>query len=85
MTRTCEKCHGAAEPAARVRAFEYLGETVRCLNLVSSCIVCGHQWEDDAYDVENAAFVEQAQAAVLSRLQVPSGLREASSTPAENR
>lgn len=37
--------------------------TVRCLALVASCMVCGYQWEDETYDVENAVFVEQAQAA----------------------
>lgn len=76
MARTCNKCEGTAEPAAHVRTFEYLGQTVRCLALVSSCVVCGFQWEDDTYDVENAAFVEQAQAAVLDRLRAPGSALE---------
>jgi hypothetical protein len=69
MARTCDKCHGSAEPAAQMRTFEFLGQTVRCLALVSSCIVCGNRCEDDAYEVENALFAAQARAAVLSRLQ----------------
>jgi hypothetical protein len=69
VTTTCEMCHGAAEPAARTRSFEYLGEEVHCLMLVSSCVICGHQWEDETYEVENEQFAEQARASVFSRMQ----------------
>jgi hypothetical protein len=68
IVSSCEKCHGAAEPAARMKSFEYLGQAVHCLMLVSSCVVCGHQWEDETYEVDNEKFAEQAQAAMLSRL-----------------
>jgi len=67
-TNSCEKCHGAAEPAARMRSFEYLGQAVHCLMLVSSCVVCGHQWEDETYEVDNENFAEQARASMMSRL-----------------
>jgi len=80
VTTTCEKCHGAAEPAARMRSCEYLSQTVRCLMLVSSCVVCGHQWEDETYQVENGQFAEQARAAVLSRLYLVGDLHESTST-----
>jgi len=65
----CEKCQGEAVPAAQLRTVEYEGQTVRCLALVSSCMVCGHRWEDDMYEAENSLFAEQACAAVSSRLQ----------------
>ncbi len=78
--KSCEKCHGAAEPAARMGSFVYLGQTVRCLVLVSSCVVCGHQWEDETYEVENEQFAEQARAAVLSRLYSVRDLHKSSST-----
>ena len=68
LAKSCEKCHGAAEPAARTRSFDYLGQAVHCLMLVSSCVVCGHQWEDETYEVDNESFAEQARAATLSRL-----------------
>ena len=69
MASLCEKCQGAAEPAAQLRTFECEGETLRCLELVSSCMLCGHRWEDEAYEIENSQFVEQARAEVLRRLQ----------------
>lgn len=69
MPLTCEKCQGAAGPAAQMRTFDYDGQTVNCLALVASCMVCGHRWEDETYDAENALFAEQARAAVSSRLQ----------------
>ncbi len=68
MASFCDKCQGAAEPAAQMRTFEYEGQTLRCLSLVSSCVVCGYRWEDATYDAENALFAEQARAAVSSRL-----------------
>jgi hypothetical protein len=69
MPLPCEKCQGAAEPAAQLRTFEYEGQTLRCLELVSSCMLCGHRWEDKAYEIENSLFVEQACAEVSRRLQ----------------
>jgi hypothetical protein len=69
MPHACERCRGAAEPAARMRTFEYMGQSVRCLMLVSSCVVCGYQWEDEAYGAENELFAQQARATFLSRLQ----------------
>jgi len=68
VANSCEKCHGAAEPAARMRSFDYLGQAAHCLMLVSSCVVCGHQWEDETYEVDNENFAEQARAAMMSRL-----------------
>jgi len=44
MMMSCEKCHGDAAPAARMRTFEYAGQTLHCLAFASSCIVCGHRW-----------------------------------------
>lgn len=69
ITLTCEKCQGAAEPAAQMRTFEYEGQILSCLALVSSCVICGHRWEDDAYAAQNSLFAEQAREAVLNRLQ----------------
>lgn len=67
MALSCEMCQGAAVPAARTRTFEYEGQTLRCLVLVSRCMVCGHQWEDDTYDIENARFAEEARVAFASK------------------
>jgi len=67
MASSCEKCQGAVVPTARTKTFEYEGRTLRCLALVSSCIVCGHQWEDDTYEVENARFEDDARAAAAQR------------------
>lgn len=69
MTLPCEKCQGLAVPAAQMKTFEYEGQTLRCIYLVSSCMVCGHRWEDEMYEAENLLFAEQARAAVSSRLQ----------------
>jgi len=70
MALSCEKCQGAAVPAARTRTFEYEGQTLRCLVLISCCMVCGHQWEDNTYDIENARFAEEARAVVEARVQL---------------
>ncbi len=67
VSARCEKCDGAAEPAARMISFEYLGHTVRCLRLFSSCVVCGHHWEDDAYEHENEQFMQEACSSILGR------------------
>jgi hypothetical protein len=69
MALQCEKCQGEAVPAAQMRTFEYEGQTLHCLALVSSCMVCGHRWENATYDAENSLFAEQACAEVSSRLQ----------------
>ena len=69
MALSCEKCQGPAEPAAQMRTFEYEGQTLQCLAFVSSCAVCGHRWEDQTYDTENALFAEQARIAVSTRRQ----------------
>ena len=71
MALSCDKCHGAAVPAARTRTFEYEGQTLRCLFLVSCCMVCGHQWEDDTYDIENANFEDEARVALATKKCVP--------------
>lgn len=71
MALSCEKCQGAAVPAARTRTFEYEGQTLRCLVLLSCCMICGHQWEDDTYDIENARFAEEARAAFASKRRAP--------------
>ena len=71
MASFCDKCQGAAEPAAQMRTFAYEGQTLRCISLVSSCIICGYRWEDEAYDAENELFAEQARATISSRLQSP--------------
>ena len=67
MAQTCEKCQGAAAPAAQMRRFEYEGQTLHCLSLVSVCLVCGHCWEDDTYESENLLFEEQAREAASRR------------------
>lgn len=67
MALSCEKCQGPAVPAARTRTFEYEGQTLRCLVLLSCCMVCGHQWEDDTYNLENARFAEEAREALASK------------------
>jgi len=67
MALSCEKCQGAVAPTARTRTFEYEGRTLRCLVLVSCCVVCGHQWDDDTYEVENARFEEEARTATAQR------------------
>ena len=67
---SCEKCQGAAVPAARMRTFEYAGQTLHCLAFASSCIVCGHRWEDERYEAVNLRHVEKA-CAVATR-QEPS-------------
>lgn len=67
MASSCEKCQGAVVPTARTKTFEYEGRTLRCLALVSSCIICGYQWEDDTYEVENARFEEDTRAVAAQR------------------
>ncbi len=69
MASLCDKCQGAAEPAAQMKTFEYEGRTLNCLVLVSSCKVCGHRWDDETYEIENSLFAEQARAEVSRRLQ----------------
>jgi hypothetical protein len=60
MTIMCSKCRGVAAPAAQMKTFEFNGQILHCLELVSSCMVCGHHWADETYDVENSHNVEQA-------------------------
>ncbi len=67
MAIPCEKCQGAAEPAAQMKTFEYEGHNLHCLMFVSSCTVCGHRWHDETYEVMNAHHVEQACAVATSR------------------
>jgi len=68
MALTCEKCQGAAVPAAETKTFEYKGQTLHCLVLVSSCMVCGHRWEDETYEAENSHHIEEARAVITNRL-----------------
>jgi hypothetical protein len=67
MSLTCEKCQGVAVPAAQMKTFEYKGQTLNYLALVSSCMVCGHRWEDETYEAENSHHVEEARAVVTNR------------------
>ena len=67
MALTCTKCHGAAVPAAQMRTFEHGGQSLSCLVFVSSCIVCGHRWEDETYEAANLDNIEQACAGLASR------------------
>ncbi len=67
--RSCEDCGGPTTPAAQTTTFLYFEQSVRCLKLVSSCVHCGHWWDDDRFDVENELFEEQARQSVLSRLR----------------
>ena len=60
MASQCEKCQGTAVPAAQMRTFEYEGNTLRCLFLVSSCMTCGHRWQDDMYETVNWQHAERA-------------------------
>ena len=64
MALMCVKCQGVAVHTAQMRTFEYKGKTLRCIEMLSSCMVCGHQWEDDAYEAENSRHVEVACAAL---------------------
>ena len=80
MLMSCEKCHGAAAPAARMRTFEYAGQTLHCLAFASSCIVCGHQWEDERFEAVNLRHFEKA-CAVATRQQPKSSGIYASVTP----
>jgi hypothetical protein len=76
MAIPCEKCQGAAEPAAQTRTFEYNGQSLHCLTFVSSCTLCGHRWEDEAYEAVNAHHVEQACAVATSRQHTPRELHK---------
>ena len=67
MTLLCEKCGGAAEPAAQLKTFEYEGQSLRCLMFVSSCVVCGHHWKDETYAAANLHHVERACAIAAAR------------------
>jgi len=60
MESLCEKCLGAAVPAAQMKTFEHEGRTLHCLAFVSSCIVCGHRWQDPRYTELNSHHVERA-------------------------
>ena len=82
MTLQCEKCGGAAEPAAQLKTFEYEGQSLRCLMFVSSCVVCGHHWKDETYAAANLHHVERACAIAAARhrpladTQVSSNVRQ---------
>ena len=67
MTLLCEKCGGAAEPAAQLKTFEYEGQSLRCLMFVSSCVVCGHRWKDATYAAANLHHGERARAIAAAR------------------
>jgi len=69
MTLPCEYCQSAAEPAAQMTTFEYEGQVLHCLVFVSSCMICGHRWEDNGYEAVNAQHVEQARAVSTIRQQ----------------
>ncbi len=60
MAISCEMCHGLAVPAAQTKTFKFKGQTLHCLEFISSCMICGHRWEDIAYVLENSHHVEQA-------------------------
>ena len=80
MLMSCEKCHGAAAPAASMRTFEYAGLTLHCLAFASSCVVCGHQWEDKKYEAVNLRYLKKACAVALRQHPGSSGIY-ASATP----
>ena len=67
MTLPCEYC--AAEPAAQMTTFEYEGQVLHCLVFVSSCMICGHRWDDKQYEAVNAQYAEQARAVLAIRRQ----------------
>jgi hypothetical protein len=69
MESLCEKCLGAAVPAAQMKTFEHEGCTLHCLAFVSSCIVCGHRWQDQRYTELNSHHVERACTVATSRSQ----------------
>jgi len=69
MTLPCEYWQSAAEPAAQMTTFEYEGQVLHCLVFVSSCMICGHRWDDKRYEAVNAQYVEQARAALTIRRQ----------------
>lgn len=72
---TCEKCHGTGERTAVTRSFEYEGHSLRCLAFVSSCMVCGHRWEDEAHSAANSRQVELACRAASVRPPISNGDR----------
>jgi len=67
MASTCEKCQGTGERTATTRNFPYEGQDLHCLAFVSSCTVCGHRWEDEAYEAENSRQIGQARRVASSR------------------
>jgi hypothetical protein len=67
MELQCEKCDGTAVLAAQMRSFEHKGRNLSCLVFVSSCVVCGHRWEDATHEAENMLRVKQACAADAAR------------------
>lgn len=73
MDTKCEKCQGSAAIAAQTRSFEYEGLLLHCIVFVSSCVICGHRWEDSRYRELNLRHAERA-CAVASRRQVAPGV-----------
>lgn len=73
---TCEKCQGVGIRAATTKSFEYEGQSLRCLAFVSSCMVCGHHWDDDIHAADNFRQVEQARQVASDRHQEPEDLHE---------
>jgi hypothetical protein len=67
MEAVCEKCQGAAGPAAQMKIFEYEGHPLHCIAFVSSCTICGHRWEDPRYTEVNLHHAERACAAADGR------------------
>ena len=74
MLMSCEKCHGAGAPAASMRTFEYAGRTSHCLALASSCVVCGHRWDDKKYEAVNRRYFEKACAVAIRQQPSSSGI-----------
>jgi len=60
MALLCVKCQGPAVYAARTKTFSYRGETLHCIERISSCMSCGYRCEDDMHAAENARNVERA-------------------------
>ncbi len=75
VVATCEKCQGIGARAAESRTFVCEGHNLRCLAFVSSCVVCGHRWEDQAYQDENFQQVRQTCKAAACRLAAANGPR----------
>jgi hypothetical protein len=58
--RICTKCQGQGIRAARLKNFVAEGQDLRCISFVSSCMTCGHCWEDEVHEAQNSHEQERA-------------------------